>query len=118
MNLVQSRSEDADRKLIFWEVYVDEGNLSKFLEAKRDATTKVFKQAEWDFDLQETQDRFLELMDKEQPHHVMMAPECRLWSPMQNMNYRTPGKKKDPRRNEEDRGGETPWVLRKGPQQG
>ena len=40
--------------------------------------------------LREAQRDFRKLAAHERPHHVMMAPECRLWSPMQNLNYRTP----------------------------
>ena len=40
--------------------------------------------------MHEAQRDFRKLVAEEKPHHVMVAPECRLWSPMQNMNYRTP----------------------------
>ena len=40
--------------------------------------------------MNEAQRDFRKLVAEEKPHHVMVAPECRLWSPMQNRNYRTP----------------------------
>ena len=33
--------------------------------------------------------------NKKNPHHIMVAPECRLWSPMQNLNYKTPERKEE-----------------------
>ena len=40
--------------------------------------------------MNEAQRDFRKLVAEEKPHHVMVVPECRLWSPMQNLNYRTP----------------------------
>lgn len=94
VNIIQSRCKEFDRTLKFWEVYVDEGNLSTYMKNYDDVQVKTFKLPEWNFEEAEAQERFLDLMDVERPHHVMMAPECRLWSPMQNMNYKTPERKK------------------------
>ncbi|CAL1144412.1 unnamed protein product, partial [Cladocopium goreaui] len=94
VQLVCSRSEHQQRKMRFWEVYVDEGNLSQFLNKKDDVEARIFSLPDWNFENREEQLRFLDLMDQERPLHIMMAFECRLWSPMQNMNYRTDERKK------------------------
>ena len=93
VQLVCSRSEHQDRRMKFWEVYVDEGNLSQFLNKKDDVEARIFSLPDWNFEDRGTQLRFLDLMDQERPLHVMVAFECRLWSPMQNMNYRTAERK-------------------------
>ena len=90
---VSTKSMRGRRRLLFWEVYVDEGHLTKYLNHYDDVETRVFSLPEWNFENKETQKRFLDLMEMERPHHVMVAFECRLWSPMQQMNYRTPERK-------------------------
>ena len=85
----------SDRKLKFWEVYVDEGNLGKYLIKNfPDVEVHQFSLPQWNFECREAQRDFRKMLADEKPHHVLMAPECRLWSPMQNMNYKTPEQKK------------------------
>ena len=85
------KSQQHERKLKFWEVYVDEGNLSKYLQrAYHDVEVRQFSLPTWNFEMKEQQAAFRRLVEQEEPHHVMVTPECRLWSPMQNLNYRTP----------------------------
>ncbi|CAL1126962.1 unnamed protein product [Cladocopium goreaui] len=88
---VVDKSKISQRVLKFWEVYIDEGNLGKYLQAKYpDVEVRQFSLPQWNFEMHEAQRDFRKLVAEEKPHHVMVAPECRLWSPMQNMNYRTP----------------------------
>ncbi|CAL1128360.1 unnamed protein product [Cladocopium goreaui] len=85
------KSQQHERKLKFWEVYVDEGNLSKYLQrAYHDVEVRQFSLPTWNFEMKEQQAAFRRLVEQEEPHHIMVTPECRLWSPMQNLNYRTP----------------------------
>ena len=92
--------------LKFWEVYMDEGNLDKYLRKNYpDVEVRQFTLPQWNFEMPECQLQFRKLLAEEEPHHVMVTPECRLWSPMQNMNYRTPERKallKDLRNLEEE----------------
>ena len=94
VNFICNKAEEKSRRMQFWEVYVDEGNLSKFMGRKDDVQTRIFSLPHWNFEDRETQLKFLDEMDDERPLHVMVAFECRLWSPMQNMNYRTDERKK------------------------
>eukprot|EP00435_Cladocopium_sp_Y103_P021002 s4786_g5.t1 len=88
-----AKSKDQERKLKFWEVYVDEGNLSKYLQrAYDDVETRQFSLPNWNFEMHEQKATFRRLVGQEEPHHIMVTPACRLWSPMQNMNYRSPEK--------------------------
>ena len=78
-----------DRRLKFWECYVDEGNLGKYLkENYHDVEVQSFTLPVWDFSQSFRRTGLRNMFEEEQPHHVFMAPECRLWSPMQHMNYR------------------------------
>ena len=47
VQLVCSRSEHQQRKMRFWEVYVDEGNLSQFLNKKDDVEARIFSLPDW-----------------------------------------------------------------------
>ena len=80
------KSQQHERKLKFWEVYVDEGNLSKYLQrAYHDVEVRQFSLPTWNFEMKEQQAAFRRLAEQEEPHHIMVTPECRLWSPMQNL---------------------------------
>ena len=85
-----SNSEEHNRVMEFWEVYVDEGRLNNYLSYLGDVRVRTFSLPEWDFTREDHRAAFRKEVEERQPHHIMMAPECRLWSPMQNMNYRTP----------------------------
>ena len=77
-----------DRRLKFWESYVDEGNLGNYLkENYDDVEVKSFTLPIWDFSQSFRRTSFRNTFEEEQPHHVFMAPECHLWSPMHHMNY-------------------------------
>ena len=85
------KCEKYERKFKFWEVYVDEGNLGKYLrEHYHDVEVRQFGLPNWNFEMPEQKKYFHEQVLQEEPHHIMVTPECKLWSPMQNMNYRTP----------------------------
>ena len=103
---VVDKSKISQRVLKFWEVYVDEGNLGKYLRKNYpDVEVRQFTLPQWNFEMPECQLQFRKLLAEEEPHHVMVTPECRLWSFMQNMNYRTPERKallKDLRNLEEE----------------
>ena len=77
------KSQQHERKLKFWEVYVAEGNLSKFLQrAYHDVEVRPFSLPTWNFELPEQQAAFHSLAEQEDPHHIMVTPECCLWSPI------------------------------------
>ena len=40
----------------------------------------------WNFDLVEHQEAFKEQIKNEMLHEILIAPECKLWSQMQNLN--------------------------------
>ena len=88
-------SEEHNRVLKFWETYVDEGRLGQYLACIGDVQVSRFTLPDWDFCDEEQRKEFRRLAELEEPHHVMVAPECRLWSPMQNLNYRTPERKEE-----------------------
>ena len=88
-------SEEHNRVLKFWEAYVDEGRLGQYLACIGDVQVSRFTLPDWNFCDEEQRKEFRRLAEVEEPHHVMVAPECRLWSPMQNLNYRTPERKEE-----------------------
>lgn len=93
--LAAEKAQRTERKLKFWELYVDEGRLGAYLASKYDdVETRVFTLPHWDFEYEERRNDFFRLLEREEPHHCMVTPACRIWSPMQNMNYRPPEEKR------------------------
>ena len=81
------RIADVDQAT-FWEVYSGSGNLSA---AMRDLgfNVKSFDLPEWNFEDRGHRRAFFEMMDKEMPHVVWLAPPCTKWSPLQNFTKRS-----------------------------
>ena len=74
------------RTLRFFEVYVDQGNLSVYLAKNyTDVEVSTFLLPEWDFDKKEVRDEFIELLREVSPEFVWLAPPCRKWSAMQRL---------------------------------
>ena len=70
------KSQQHERKIKFWEVYVDEGNLSKYLQrAYPDVEARQFPLPTWNFEMAEQQAAFRRLAEHEEPHHSMVTPE-------------------------------------------
>ena len=88
-------SEEHNRVLKFWEAYVDEGRLGQYLASIGDAQVSRFTLPDWDFRDEDQRKEFRRLAEQEGPHRIMVAPECRLWSPIQNFNYKTPERKEE-----------------------
>jgi hypothetical protein len=63
VQLICSRIPASERKVKFW---VDEGNLSAFLNWKDGVEARVFSLPDWNFEHRAEQIRFLDEMDKEQ----------------------------------------------------
>ncbi|CAJ1358550.1 unnamed protein product [Effrenium voratum] len=69
-----------------WEPFVGEGRASKFLDKMNGVESRVFSvQNGWNFEDKGCQKKFMELVKREEPDEILMAPMCRLWSPMQEL---------------------------------
>ncbi|CAJ1428371.1 unnamed protein product [Effrenium voratum] len=79
-HLNQATKHKPDGKKVFWEVYAGEGNLSRAM-ADRGWI--------WDFTKSNCTKAFYQLLDEELPDAVWLAPPCKKWSRMQNINQRT-----------------------------
>ncbi len=44
----------------------------------------------WDLDKKENRDALIKKIRDEEPDHIVLSPECPLWSQMQEMNAKTP----------------------------
>ena len=77
------------RPKIFWELFVDAGNLSQEIARHLGTQVSTFSLPEWDFDKSEIQEGFITLMRKIGPSHLWMAASCTKWSPMQAIDQRT-----------------------------
>ncbi|CAE7693968.1 RE1, partial [Symbiodinium necroappetens] len=73
---------------IFWEVYSGSGNLSAAMR-QYGFQTRTFDLPEWNFEAASHRRAFFELLEKEMPHIVWLAPPCTKWSPLQNLSKRT-----------------------------
>lgn len=69
-----------------WELFVREGQTSKFLNRAENVTSRVFSiQNGWNFEETECQKKFMGLLKKEEPDETLMAPMCKIWSSMQEL---------------------------------
>ena len=60
-----------------------------------DVQVSRFTLPDWDFRDEDQRKEFRRLAEEEGRHHIMVAPECRLLSPMQNLNCRTPERREE-----------------------
>ena len=94
------------RKLRFFEVYVDRGNLSsEMAERYEDVEVSVFGLPDWDFSSKKVQQEFLQLVLEVHPYFIWIAPPCTIWSTMQRLNTWTEFRRmmlEDQRQEEED----------------
>ncbi|CAE7831349.1 unnamed protein product, partial [Symbiodinium microadriaticum] len=73
---------------LFWEVYSGSGNLSAAMR-QYGFQTRTFDLPEWNFEDASHRRSFFDLLEKEMPHIVWLAPPCTKWSPLQNLTRRT-----------------------------
>ena len=72
---------------VVWEVFVGEGRTSKHLSKYPHVVTEVFSlQTGWDFRIRSHRSKFLHRLRDEAPDELLMAPMCKLWSPIQELN--------------------------------
>lgn len=83
-----------DKELLYFELYVDGGNLAMELANRPNVTVATSSLPEWDFGKKEARRTFLALLRSERPHFVWLAPPCTKWSTMQNLAARSPEAKK------------------------
>ena len=102
VNMVSNKVMEA-RGLEFWEVYVDGGNLSKYMTKEYpDVKVANFSLPEWDFSKKHVREAFIRLLKERRPHFVWYAPPCTEWSPIQGLNSITEfGKEKLKKRRSE-----------------
>ena len=74
---------------VLWEVYCGGARLSKVAQSMGMMVEEFSYSTGWDFDLREHQNQFLQRLRAEMPDELFLAPECKLWSQMQNITART-----------------------------
>ena len=78
------------KKLKFFEVYVDEGNLAVNLATQYpDVEASTFSLPEWNFEGEDARKEFVELLREVSPDFVWIAPPRKKWSAIQRLNRRT-----------------------------
>ena len=87
MHLEEALCTSPDTPLVFWEVYSGSGGLSKEM-SRLGFDVKTFDLPEWDFTKISDRKRFMDLLHKERPHAVWLAPPCPKWSPLQSLTSR------------------------------
>ena len=77
-----------DRPRVLWEVYCGHGRTSQLAEVLGMEVRVFSYETGWDFDDPLHRTQFLELLQQEMPDELFLAPVCKLWSMMQNINAR------------------------------
>ena len=78
-----------DSRRVLWEVYCGKARTSAIAESMGMAVETFSYESGWDFNLVEHQESFLRRQEAELPHEILLTPECRLWSQMQNLACRS-----------------------------
>lgn len=74
------------KERVVWEVYVGRGRVSEMISKKKNCRSERFGPQEgWDFSRPADRRSFLRRLAEEEPDEVLLSPECRLWSPMQEL---------------------------------
>ena len=76
------------RLRLLWEVYCGHGRTSQLAESLGMEVRVFSYETGWDFDDPLHRSQFLELLQQEMPDELFLAPVCKLWSVMQNINAR------------------------------
>lgn len=77
-----------ERPRVLWEVYCGHGRTSQLAETMGMEVRVFSYETGWDFDNPLHRSQFLALLVQEMPDELFLAPECKLWSVMQNINAR------------------------------
>ena len=77
-----------ERPRALWEVYCGHGRTSQLAETMGMEVRVFSYETGWDFDNPLHRSQFLALLSQEMPDELFLAPECKLWSVMQNINAR------------------------------
>ena len=75
-------------KPFFIEIYAGKGNLSRAME-RLGYDVLTVDRPDWDLDQASQRDKLLGMIKNLKPEAVWIAPECRLWSTMQNLNVKS-----------------------------
>ncbi|CAJ1404806.1 unnamed protein product [Effrenium voratum] len=78
------------RPRLVWEVFAGKAAISHHVQAAGGQTEVFGLHTGWDFRIKSHQDAFMDYLHQEMPDEVFLAPICGPWSPMQNINSRTP----------------------------
>ena len=85
MSKTLSHGDEPRRKI--WEVFAGLGRTSACLDEYPHVDLRTFSlEGGWDFDEPSNRRLFLRLLRDEKPDEILMAPMCRLWSPLQELN--------------------------------
>ena len=90
--LFSSKTLNRDSKSphVVWEVFIGAGRTSHYLKKYDNVHVEVSSLcAGWDFEKAADRKRFLSRLRDEEPDDVLMAPMCRLWSPLKNSHVPT-----------------------------
>ena len=83
---VTQELHEPEKPHLFWEVYCGGGRTSEIAESLGMTVERFDLSTAWNFDLVEHQEAFKERIKNEMPHEILIAPECKLWSQMQNLS--------------------------------
>ena len=85
-NLKAQAHEPARKEHVVWEVYAGRGRLSEEVNKLEGCSARKFGiEQGWDFSRPKDRKSFIKLLIDEEPDDVHLSPECRLWSPLQEL---------------------------------
>ena len=83
----QQIGKEKPEKRVIWEVFAGAGRTTECLAKYPNVAVETFGYSTgWDFSLASARRQFLQRLRQEMPDEILLAPPCRLWSPLQELN--------------------------------
>ena len=80
-------SDDLNKRRVIWEIFVGAGRTTEALQHYKNVEVEIFSlQTGWDFEKASHRSQLMKRLRAEKPDELMLAPMCRLWSPLQELN--------------------------------
>ena len=76
-------------KKVIWEVFAGKGRTTQCLQDAGVIAERFSLADGWDFTKGKDRKRFLHRLEQEEPDEVLISPECKLWSPLQELSLAT-----------------------------
>ena len=84
--MLNEAKKPSQKTHVVWELYCGKGRLSNYVNTLPGCCAEKFGYEQgWDFSRPADRRAFLRRLREEEPDDIMISPECKLWSPLQEL---------------------------------